>query len=242
LKIKTLHHKLNVTSQRALANYTFNPIYPNDLDVPEIVIFDNHPLNPTYNDSWHTDLTFAEKPLMGGILYAREIPASGGDTMWSDMRAAYLGLSAPFRAFLSNLTAVHDFNRGFSADILPSKNAGEERYQQAQIEHPPVMHPVIRTHPETGEECLYVNDGYTTHILGLSSYESDRLLDMLHIHIQRPEFIVRWKWKRNSVAFWDNRATQHYAVNDYLPHRRVMHRAAIVGDRPYHRSRPDGLN
>jgi taurine dioxygenase len=237
--------KLTLQAQRDFAAHFgepyIHPVYPNDPSVPEIVIFDNHAHNPTDNDSWHTDLTFAEKPLMAGILYARELPPSGGDTLWSNMRAAYMGLSAPFRKFLMGLDAVHDFNRGFSADILPSKNAGEKRYQKARTDHPPVVHPVIRTHPETGEDCLYVNDGFTTRILGLSEYESERLLDLLNQHIQRPEFIVRWKWKQNSVAFWDNRVTQHYAVNDYLPYRRVMHRVAIAGDRPYCCNRSDAL-
>jgi taurine dioxygenase len=213
-----------------------HPVYPNVPDVPEIVILDNHPGNPTDNDSWHTDLTFTPNPVMAAILYAKHLPPNGGDTIWSDMRAAYLGLSAPVREFFSGLSAVHDFNRGFPSDILPSKNAGE-RYFQARIAYPPVTHPVIRTHPETGEECLFVNDGFTTHIVGLSRFESDRLLAILDQHIQRPEFTVRWKWKPNSVAFWDNRLTQHYAVNDYFPHRRVMHRATIIGDRPYYKPR-----
>jgi taurine dioxygenase len=213
-----------------------HPIYPSLAEVPEIVVLDNHPGNPTDNDSWHTDATFLENPFMASILYAYDLPTSGGDTLWLDMRAAYLALSAPFRAFLSTLEAIHDFARGFDPEILPSKNAGKARYEQARRSYPPVTHPVIRTHPETGEDCLFVNDGFTTQIAGLSPLESARILNLLYEHIQRPEFMVRWRWKKSSLAFWDNRVTQHYAVNDYLPGRRVMHRATVIGDRPYYKA------
>ena len=91
----------------------------------------------------------------------------------------------------------------------------------------------MRTHPETGRRGLFVNDGFTTHIKGLKRAESDAILKFLNQHIQRPEFLVRWRWKPGSIAFWDNRITQHYAVNDYLPHRRVMHRATVLGDKPF---------
>ncbi len=214
-----------------------HPIYPHLPDIPEIVVLDNHTDNPTDNDSWHIDATFLERPPMASILYARQLPSCGGDTLWSDMRAAYLALSEPFRQFLTSLDALHDFSWGFASEILPSKNVGVEQYDRTRRENPPVIHPVIRTHPETGEDSLFANDGFTTRILGLSRSESDHILGMLNHHIQRPEFVVRWRWKPNSVAFWDNRITQHYAVNDYLPQRRVMHRATIAGDRPFHISR-----
>jgi taurine dioxygenase len=118
-----------------------------------------------------------------------------------------------------------------------AKNAGEDRYAKARAENPPVVHPVIRTHPETGENGLFVNFGFTTRILGLSGKESRLLLKFLHDHIQEPQFTVRWRWTKGSVAFWDNRCTQHYAVNDYLPNRRVMHRATVLGDKPFYRAR-----
>ena len=104
-------------------------------------------------------------------------------------------------------------------------------------EHPPVIHPVVRTHPETGANSLFVNYGFTDRIKGLRREESSALLNMLFVHIQKPEYQVRWHWQPDSIAFWDNRITQHYAVNDYLPHRRIMHRATILGDRPFHHSR-----
>jgi taurine dioxygenase len=118
-----------------------------------------------------------------------------------------------------------------------AKNAGEDKYAKALEEHPPVVHPVVRTHPETHEDGLFVNYGFTSKIVGLRRKESDALLNLLFEHIQKPEFLVRWRWKPDAIAFWDNRVTQHYAVNDYLPNRRIMHRATVLGDRPYHRSR-----
>lgn len=210
-----------------------HPVYPQVDGTPEVLVLDNHADNPTDNDNWHTDVTFIETPPLGSILYARQLPPIGGDTIWSSMTAAYEALSVPFREFLSTLEAVHDFTRSFPPDRQVSQNAGEARYEKARREHPPVTHPVVRTHPETGRRGLFVNYGFTTHIKGLKRKESAALLKFLHEHIQQPEFLVRWRWKPNSIAFWDNRNTQHYAVNDYLPHRRIMHRATVLGDRPY---------
>lgn len=214
-----------------------HPLYPGVPEAPELFTLDNHKENPTDNDAWHTDVTFIETPPLGAILYARLLPADGGDTCWSSMKAAYETLSTPFRDFLSQLDAVHDFARGFPQRGVVAKQAGAEKHAAAVEAHPPVRHPVIRTHPETGEDGLFVNFAFTERIAGIKRKESDAILAMLFEHIQKPEFQVRWRWKDNAVAFWDNRITQHYAVNDYLPNRRVMIRATILGDRPYHHSR-----
>jgi len=214
-----------------------HPLYPGVPEAPELFILDNHAGNPTDNDAWHTDVTFIETPPLGAVLYAKVLPPEGGDTLWADMRAAFEALSRPFADFLSTLDAVHDFARGFPARGVVAKGAGEEKHARAVEEHPPVVHSVVRTHPETGADGLFVNFGFTSKIVGLRRKESDALLNFLFDHVQKPEFQVRWKWKPNAVAFWDNRVTQHYAVNDYLPQRRVMNRATILGDRPFHRSR-----
>ncbi len=214
-----------------------HPLYPGVPEAPELFILDNHASNPTDNDAWHTDVTFIETPPMASILYARSLPAEGGDTLWSNMKLAYEYLSKPLRDFLSSLDAVHDFARGFPPRRTVAQQAGDDKYEKALKEHPPVIHPVVRTHPETHEDGLFVNYGFTSKIVGLRRKESDALLQLLFEHIQKPEFLVRWRWKPNAIAFWDNRVTQHYAVNDYLPNRRVMHRATVLGDRPYHRSR-----
>jgi taurine dioxygenase len=214
-----------------------HPLYPGVPETPELFVLDHHDGNPTDNDSWHTDVTFIQTPPLGALLYAKQIPPDGGDTLWCNMRAAYEALSPAMQSFLSGLDAVHDFARGFPARGIVAKAAGNDKHARAVEEHPPVIHPVIRTHPETGEDSLFVNYGFTARIKGLRRKESDAILNMLFDHIQKPEFQVRWRWRENAIAFWDNRITQHYAVNDYLPHRRVMHRATILGGRPYHRSR-----
>ena len=216
-----------------------HPLYPGVPEAPEMFVLDNHANNPTDNDAWHTDVTFIETPPLGAILYAKLLPVVGGDTLWANMQAAYEALSSPMREFLSNLDAVHDFARGFPARGVVAKGAGADKHAKAVEEHPPVIHPVIRTHPETGADSLFVNYGFTPRIKGLKRAESDAILNMLFQHVQKPEFQVRWRWKENAIAFWDNRITQHYAVNDYLPNRRVMHRATILGDKPFHRSRKD---
>jgi taurine dioxygenase len=219
-----------------------HPLYPGVPEAPELFILDNHADNPTDNDSWHTDVTFIQTPPMASILYAKHLPPTGGDTIWSNMRAAYEALSPAFREFLSSLDAVHDFARGFPQRGIVAKGAGADKHAKALDEHPPVLHPVVRTHPETGEDGLFVNYGFTERIKGLRRKESDAILGMLFEHIQKPEFLVRWRWSENAVAFWDNRVTQHYAVNDYLPHRRIMNRATVLGDRPFNRARmPQGL-
>lgn len=214
-----------------------HPLYPGVPEAPELFILDNHAGNPTDNDAWHTDVTFIETPPMGSILYAKSLPPSGGDTIWANMRAAYETLSPVFRDFLAGLDAVHDFARGFPQQGIVANASGAEKHAKALAEHPPVLHPVVRTHPETGEDGLFVNFGFTERIKGLRRKESDAILGMLFEHVTKPEFQVRWRWSDNAVAFWDNRVTQHYAVNDYLPARRIMNRATILGERPYHRSR-----
>jgi len=214
-----------------------HPLYPGVEEAPEMFVLDNHATNPTDNDAWHTDVTFIETPPLGAILYAKLLPAEGGDTVWANMQTAFEGLSKPLQRFLSELDAVHDFARGFPARGRVAALAGAEKHSQALHDHPPVLHPVVRTHPETGADGLFVNYGFTERIKGLRREESNALLQMLFVHVQKPEYQVRWRWKPNSLAFWDNRVTQHYAVNDYLPSRRVMHRATILGDRPFNRAR-----
>lgn len=212
-----------------------HPLYARDGAHPEIMVIDNHPGNPTDNDTWHTDVTFLETPALGCLLYADQLPNQGGDTLWSSMTAAYRALSKPMQAFLSELQAVHSFAHAFGGSHAADE-AGRARFEEAVRKHPPVLHPVIRTHPETGEPGLFVNQGFTQRIKGLRNEESRAILDFLFRHVQKPEFTVRWRWTPGSLAFWDNRCTQHCAVDDYLPERRVMRRATVLGDRPYFRA------
>lgn len=170
---------------------------------------------------WHSDVSCDEEPPMGSILHMHELPAAGGDTMFANMYAAYEGLSKPMQDFLSGLQAWHE-----GAQVL-GKTLG-----QAAKEYPRALHPIVRTHPETGRKCLYVNAGFTTRIEGLSDKESRALLDMLLEHVRTPEFQCRFRWRKKSVAFWDNRCAQHYALWDYFPEKRMGYRVTVCGDRP----------
>ena len=215
-----------------------HPLYDRNDAHPEIMIIDNHVDNPTDNNFWHTDVTFIETPPMGSILAARTLPPTGGDTMWASMSAAYDALSPPMQRFLEGLEAVHDFAYAFTAQGLAGSQAGRERYEKAVAENPPVTHPVIRRHPETGQLGIFVNSVFTRRIKGLRREESQALMSFLNAHVQKPEFVVRWRWRPGDVAFWDNRNTQHRAVDDFLPHRRIMTRATVLGDRPYLEPKP----
>ena len=210
-----------------------HPIYPVLPEIPEILLLDNHASFLPDNDNWHTDVTFSETPPLAGILAAKRIPSSGGDTLWSSNFAAFEALSEPLRRFLDGLTAQHSIAKSFPPERWQSDPAFKERYERAVAKHPPVKHPVVRTHPVSGRKALFVNEGFTTHIIELSAEESRALLAFLYTHSARPEFTVRWRWQVDDVAFWDNRVTQHYAIADYLPERRTMHRATVNGDKPF---------
>jgi taurine dioxygenase len=210
-----------------------HPIYPVMPELPEIMLIDTHPGFLPDNDNWHTDVTFSQTPPLAGILAAKRLPSAGGDTLWSSSSAAYESLSEPMRGFLNGLTAQHSVAKSFPPERWGSDPAFKERYERAVAKHPPVTHPVVRIHPVSKRKGLFVNEGFTTHIHELSAAESQALLGMLFAHAGRPELTVRWQWKVDDVAFWDNRVTQHYAIADYLPERRTMHRATVNGDKPY---------
>jgi len=210
-----------------------HPIYPVLPELPEILVLDNHGGFLPDNDNWHTDVTFTKTPPLAGILAAKQIPSVGGDTLWSSCSAAFEALSAPMQRFLDGLTAEHSIAKSFPPERWQNDPAFKERYERAVAKHPPVRHPVVRTHPVSRRKGLFVNEGFTTHILELSPEESRSVLAFLRAHCARPEFTIRWRWQANDVAFWDNRVTQHYAVADYLPERRIMHRATVNGDEPF---------
>ncbi len=167
-------------------------------------------------ESWHTDQSCADIPPMGSILHQHIVPPDGGgDTLFASMYAAYDGLSPAMQSFLEGLTATHD------GAIMFDPKPG--------IDYPKAVHPVITTHPGTGRKLIYVNPGFTTHINELSAKESAALLGFLFEHNARPDFQVRFKWRANSIAFWDNRASQHQAIWDYFPHTRSGYRIQIKG-------------
>ena len=175
---------------------------------------------------WHSDVSWRVKPSLGSVLRAVEVPRVGGDTLFSDMVAAYEGLDDDLKAKLDGMRALHDFTHTFGRGLDP------ETLAQKQKEFPAVEHPVVRTHPVTGQKALYVNAVFTSYIVGLGRAESDRLLDYLYRQTAVPEYQCRFHWEKNSIAFWDNRSVQHYASSDYWPQRRVMERVTIIGDRP----------
>jgi taurine dioxygenase len=163
---------------------------------------------------------------MGAVLHAIEVPATGGDTLFSDMYAAYDGLDAETRQRIGSLTAVHDFLLAFGGQVKP------EDLDKTRAQYPPATHPVVRTHAETGRKLVYVNRNFTDRVTGLDEDESTALIDRLSRQADIVEHQCRWRWEPHSVAFWDNRAVQHYACSDYWPSVRVMERASIVGERP----------
>ena len=230
---------VEITPQQQLAfgrlfgECTVHPFVPHLPEVPEVIVLDNHKDNPVFStDVWHSDETFRLVPPMGAILRCITKPATGGDTLWADMAAAYEGLSDTMRNFLSGLEAIHDFqNFRHKFDRLPPR---EKHAKLAQMEEelPNPVHPVIRTHPVTGQKVLFVNEQFTIAIKGMREDESRALLDFLFQQPKIPEYQFRLQWDVGTMVFWDNRPTQHYASNDYYPQRRTMHRITIKGEQP----------
>lgn len=210
-----------------------HPIYPNVPEQPEVLILDTAVTDVRDNAIWHTDVTFLPTPALGAVLSAKQVPAYGGDTLWASGIAAFEALSRPMQMLLDGLTATHDFTRSFPLERFGNTAEDLARWEETRRKNPPLSHPVIRTHPVSGRKALFVNDGFTTRINELEAAESEAILKLLFAHGTRPEFTLRWRWQVNDVAMWDNRVTQHYAVDDYRPQRRVMHRATILGDAPF---------
>jgi len=178
-------------------------------------------------NKWHTDVTFRAAPSMGGVLRARHLPPLGGDTLFADTAAIYRDLLQALKDRLADLTAEHDIIQSYGYRVDQAKR------DELRAAYPPMVHPVIRTHPETGEKHLFVNKVFTTRILGLPEDEARTLLADLLDRVKTPEYQVRFRWTPNAIVFWDNRATQHYAILDYWPQERIVERVTIVGDAPY---------
>ena len=216
-----------------------HPVAGSDPDHPGLVRIYKSPDSPNdrYENAWHTDATWRDKPPFGCVLRCVECPEVGGDTMWVNMAAAYERLPEHVKAQIAGLRARHSIEASFGAAMPIEKRLA------LKAQFPDAEHPVVRTHPETGEKVLFVN-AFTTHFTNFHTAENVRfgqdyspgasqLLNYLISQAFVPEFQVRWRWKPNTVAFWDNRSTQHYAVMDYPPCHRKMERASIVGDLPY---------
>lgn len=195
--------------------------------VPEVLILDQVAPRGEGADSWHADNTYMETPPMASILQALELPRVGGDTCFASMTAAYEALSPALRGFLDGLHAEHSLSRM----VERTRHLENVSLREQADRWPPVVHPVVRVHPETGARLLNVNANWTSHIVELEPAESDAVLALLYRHLEQPSFQVRFRWEEGSVAFWDNRCVQHLAVPDY-EERRVMQRVTLTGDRP----------
>ncbi|MCP1725805.1 taurine dioxygenase [Pseudomonas citronellolis] len=229
----------HVAFARRFGELEDHPVAGSDPEHPGLVRIYKNPNQPNdrYENAWHTDATWREVPPMGCVLRCVECPPVGGDTMWANMALAYANLPAGIKEKIANLRARHSIEASFGAAMPIDKRLA------LKAQYPDAEHPVVRTHPETGERVLFVN-AFTTHFSNYHTAQNVRfgqdanpgagdLLRYLVSQAYIPEYQVRWRWKKNSVAIWDNRSTQHYAVMDYPPCVRQMERAGIIGDKPY---------
>lgn len=223
---QTLTQEQHIAFARHFGDLEVHPATPKDQPNPEVLSIAHGPKSRGQENYWHSDVTWREKPSLGSILLAREVPEVGGDTCFANMHLAYERLSDEMKRFCEGLTAVHDIARVFA------KRLGKTREELLET-YPEVEHPVIRTHPETGERVIYVNTAFTSHVKGLSAEESRNLLGQLYKTAMDAEIQCRFRWQKGSIAFWDNRVCQHLAVSDYFPAKRVMERVTIAGDKPY---------
>ena len=182
-------------------------------------------------NGWHTDHSYDEAPALGSMLYAREVPRTGGDTLFASMYAAYDALSDGLKATLEGLRALHSSRHVFGAAAAARRGDLNGRIGNAELATQDAVHPVVIRHPGTGRKALYVNPGFTLRFEDWTDEESRPLLDYLYRHAVRPEFTCRFQWRDGSLAFWDNRSTWHFAVNDYHGERRLLHRITIAGQK-----------
>lgn len=222
-----LDHDTHKAFGRRFGELAVHPAIPGPEGHPEILPI-HADENSTYiaGERWHSDVSCDAKPPLGSILYLHTVPATGGDTMFANMYAAYDALSDRMKSYLEGLTAHHDGAPQYRGRY---KDLGVE---DAGKVYPAADHPVVRRHPETGRKCLFVNPIFTTKINGLPRHESDAVLRMLFDHTQNPDFQVRFRWRPGSVAFWDNRCVQHIAIWDYFPNVRSGYRVTIEGSAP----------
>jgi taurine dioxygenase len=208
---------------------TVHPFAPNEgQNAPELIKFRNDETTPPYGtDVWHSDETFRAEPPMATMLVAKEIPAVGGDTMFVSMTAAYEGLSDRMQQLISGLRGVHDMKP--FRPLFGKSDEERKKLQHFELVYPPQLHPVVRLHPVSGRKVLFVNPQFTLGIDGMDEHESRALLDLLFRQAFVPEYQFRLHWQPHTLALWDNRSAQHYAIHDYYPQRRYMERVTIQG-------------
>jgi taurine dioxygenase len=223
---QTLTPEQHIAVARHFGEVNINRFFAHADGYPEIALVSKEP-DQTANigGGWHTDHSYDEHPALGSMLYAREVPPCGGDTMFASMYAAYDALSDGLKQTLSGLRAVHSSRHVFGVE----RPAMQGRIGNPELATQDAIHPVVITHPESRRRALYVNPGFTLRFDGWTAEESLPLLRYLYQHAARPEFTCRLQWQTGSLAFWDNRSTWHYALNDYQGQRRLMHRITIAG-------------
>ena len=216
----------HVEFARRFGELEVHPFLLGSEEHPELVRFEKGVEASGFENGWHHDVTWRENPSMGAILRSIQVPATGGDTAFSDMAAAYDGLDDEMKERLDGLQAAHDYTLAFGSFVDDSKKA------QMREQYPVVHHPIVRTHPETGRKVLFVNAYFTSHVVDMDENEGNQLLRYLISRASIMEYQYRVVWEPNQVTLWDNRIVQHYALSDYYPDVRIMERASIVGDRP----------
>lgn len=223
---QTLTPEQHIAVARRFGEINVNRFFAYADGYPEIALVSKEP-DQTANigGGWHTDHSYDDHPALGSMLYAREVPPCGGDTMFASMYAAYDALSDGLKQTLSGLRAVHSSRHVFGIE----RPAMQGRIGNPELATQDAIHPVVITHPESHRRVLYVNPGFTLRFEGWTAEESQPLLRFLFQHAARPEFTCRLQWQNGSLAFWDNRSTWHYALNDYQGQRRLMHRITIEG-------------
>lgn len=220
----------HIALAEALGTINVNRFFTPVADYPVIAEVRKDPADQhNIGDEWHTDHSYDERPALGSILYARIVPEVGGDTMFANMNSAFETLSEGLRNQLSSMSAVHSSRHAFNPATLPAELVNR-RYHNLENATQDAVHPVVVRHPLSGKSVLYVNPGFTVKFAGWSVEDSEPLLSYLYQHASKPEFTCRFRWRKGSLAFWDNRATWHYALNDYHGSARLMHRITLEGD------------
>lgn len=220
----------HIAFARRFGDLEVHPFAPHKPDYPEVLAITHDKDSKGRENVWHSDVTWRECPSLGSVLRAVEVPEVGGDTLFSDMYAAYENLPDWVKEKIDGAVAVHDF--AHFRKMMRTRGRSEAEIEEMNRKYPMVEHPVVRTHPETGRKGIYVNAAFTQHIVGMEKTESDAMLAFLYAQAATPEYQCRFGWRKNSIAFWDNRACQHYAVSDYWPAVRRMERVTVIGDRP----------
>ena len=215
-----------VSFAESFGDLEIHPFIPSNTEHPKLVRFEKGADVGGYENSWHHDVTWREAPSKIAVLRAISVPSTGGDTMFSDMCAAYEGLEDSVKSEIENLIAVHDFSHSFGTQVP------EEKRVEMRGKYPLVEHPVVGTHQETGKRYLFVNRIFVNYFKGFTREESLPLINLLSHQAEFPEYQCRFRWSDNSIAVWDNRLVQHYALSDYWPDVRIMERASVVGESP----------